>query len=377
MLKGRKEMYHSPDNDPHRGNNNQPQYPFNPPQPGPWQPSSPVLSQGSYPPFSQGGYPPPQPPIPGQFYSLPPQPPNNPPPPYKKGILLTLIGLYITFWFFAFVAGIFSPNGFAIFLGNLGISLFWGVLVSVLIMDWRGFLTINGWIQWQKGKAVKRILLGLLCLMVSPFLLGIYFVRVFRTQRRSPQLIAAGPVSLPSASKRPKVGIIVGAIVTLCALFIYTVGNTSGSGLKNTSISSSTIAPTATSVGVIHLTPVATKVLVKPTIAPTKAPTPTPTAVPTSIPTQPPVPTAPPAPQPTQPPITGVNGNPWGYNFQSGNLIYNPPSNFCAYFNCIPSFWKSTNGYVDECNDDTYSHSGGVSGACSRHGGEMRPLYSH
>lgn len=59
-----------------------------------------------------------------------------------------------------------------------------------------------------------------------------------------------------------------------------------------------------------------------------------------------------------------------------GALIYSPPGNFCLYFNCIPSFWKSTNGYVDKCHDGTYSHSGGRQGACSYHGGEMRPLYA-
>jgi hypothetical protein len=57
-------------------------------------------------------------------------------------------------------------------------------------------------------------------------------------------------------------------------------------------------------------------------------------------------------------------------------VIYSPPTNFCDYFNCIPSFWNSTNGYVEECVDGTYSHSGGRSGACSHHGGELRPLYS-
>jgi hypothetical protein len=29
-----------------------------------------------------------------------------------------------------------------------------------------------------------------------------------------------------------------------------------------------------------------------------------------------------------------------------------------------------------ECNDATYSMSGGISGACSHHGGEDRPVYS-
>jgi hypothetical protein len=72
-------------------------------------------------------------------------------------------------------------------------------------------------------------------------------------------------------------------------------------------------------------------------------------------------------------------GNPYGYDLNpaGGKLIYNPPSDICSYIACIPSFWSSTNGYVDECFDGMYSHSGGVRGACSHHGGEKQPLYAH
>jgi hypothetical protein len=76
-------------------------------------------------------------------------------------------------------------------------------------------------------------------------------------------------------------------------------------------------------------------------------------------------------------PIPGVNGNPWGYNFTPGKLIYNPPAAFCTYFACVSSFWTSTNGYVAECYNGDYTHSDGVRGACSRDGGVERPLYSH
>jgi hypothetical protein len=103
-----------------------------------------------------------------------------------------------------------------------------------------------------------------------------------------------------------------------------------------------------------------------PSPSPSPAPKPSPSPVPTRV-----------APPPPPPPTTcGAPANPWGYNFCSGDLIYSPPSTFCSYFPCIASFWKSTNGYVDECNDGKYSHSGGRQGACSYHGGEMRPLYS-
>ena len=109
-----------------------------------------------------------------------------------------------------------------------------------------------------------------------------------------------------------------------------------------------------------------------PSPSPSPSPTPTPSPLQIVVASQ-----APPQPPPTPGPNTcGAPANPWGYNFCGGNLIYSPPSNFCAYFNCIPSFWKSTNGYVDQCNDGTYSHSGGRQGACSTHRGELRPLYS-
>jgi len=86
-------------------------------------------------------------------------------------------------------------------------------------------------------------------------------------------------------------------------------------------------------------------------------------------------PTNTPHAQPTKTPCADPC-NPWGYNFSCCNYIYSPPSNFCSYFNCIPSFWNQTNGYVEECQDATFSHSGGVSGSCSHHGGNWRPLYA-
>jgi hypothetical protein len=112
--------------------------------------------------------------------------------------------------------------------------------------------------------------------------------------------------------------------------------------------------------------------------------TPTSTLPPSPMPT--PIPVAPkatqaPPPAATQPPIPrvvntcGAPQNPWGYNFCGGNFITAPPPNFCSYFACIPSFWNQTKGYVDECLDGKYSHSGGRQGACSYHGGESRPLY--
>ena len=88
-----------------------------------------------------------------------------------------------------------------------------------------------------------------------------------------------------------------------------------------------------------------------------------------------PVQTTPPAP-PARPVAAtcGAPANPDGYNFCGrGGLIYTFPSDFCDYFDCIASYPNGT-GYIDECSDETYSHSGGRPGACSHHGGELRPV---
>jgi len=97
------------------------------------------------------------------------------------------------------------------------------------------------------------------------------------------------------------------------------------------------------------------------------------------------VPTVRPAPpvvvfNSTPTPCPGVNCNPWGYNFVPGNLIYDPPVDFCNYFACVPSFnqlHRMHMGYVVECNDGMYSQFLGRRVTCILHGGMLRPLYAH
>ena len=93
-------------------------------------------------------------------------------------------------------------------------------------------------------------------------------------------------------------------------------------------------------------------------------------------PPPPPSPTPTPTPTPAGSNCTTAPANPWGYDFCSASVIYAPPSSFCSYFSCVPSFW-SGGGYVVECNDAAFSLSGGLSGACLSHGGVRRTLYAH
>jgi hypothetical protein len=87
-------------------------------------------------------------------------------------------------------------------------------------------------------------------------------------------------------------------------------------------------------------------------------------------------PTAPRASQPTHTaaPTCGAPPNPYRLNFCGrGSKVYNPPADVCNYFECIPNF-SNGHGYMVQCNDGTYSMSGGRPGTCSHHNGEGRPV---
>ncbi|GCF08109.1 DUF3761 domain-containing protein [Dictyobacter arantiisoli] len=339
--------------------------------------------------------------VPGQM--IPPPPPYLPtnkqprePYRYSRKLLLWLIIPYVLAWVFILWGAVATS---APLLGAFGYSIIWGLIICLLLIDHRGFVNLYGLIKWRRINIGLRIVLAMLLLGLYLFLPGIYLFRAYRAYQQAKSLPVIFPIK--KASRRAPISVITGILITLF-IFIIAVGATAPvsrtttgqtSLIVNASSSSSTkkiIKPLPTSIS--RPKPTATP-RPRPTVTPTPRPTvtpipPTPTPQPQIQqiqPTQPPAPqpqpTQPPAPQPpapTQPPVvTGVNGNPWGYDFNPGNLIYNPPANICSYFNCIASFWEHTNGYVDECYDGTYSHSGGVSGACSRHGGELRPLYSH
>ncbi len=201
----------------------------------------------------------------------------------------------------------------------------------------------------------------------------------------------AGP-RVPSA--KPKRKWLVGCGVTILALLICglcsSIVNATSHQAQTNQANTDTIPTSTTSQShqTVHMTtytPTPKATTTRPTstlIPPTPTPISQPTQPPAPQPTQPPAPqpTQAPASQPTQPPAaTGFNGNPWGYDFNPGTLLTAPDPEFCdgKYFQCVTTFWKDTNGYVVQCNNGLFSHSGGVRGACSRDGGPGKPLYFH
>jgi hypothetical protein len=80
----------------------------------------------------------------------------------------------------------------------------------------------------------------------------------------------------------------------------------------------------------------------------------------------PPSPSPPPSgePPPSEPPSSSS-----GEEDEVGSSSHATDAQFCSQHECIGSF-ETEGGTIVECSDGSYSHAGGISGACSHHGGE-------
>jgi hypothetical protein len=181
-----------------------------------------------------------------------------------------------------------------------------------------------------------------------------------------------------------------GAITALTAVLVVVIGATNNHQPTATTQLSPAKSSSLTSVssGSPSASTSATALPAPPSTTPPKSSTPTVAAVLAPAPTThatppPPAPTTQaPQPQPStkapppKPSTCGAPSNPYGYNFCGvGGFVTSPPGDICSYFDCINNFGNG-HGYMVECNDGTYSMSGGISGACSYHKGEDRPVYS-
>jgi hypothetical protein len=232
---------------------------------------------------------------------------------------------------------------------TIGSRLAWtrlGLLGAYLVI---GAWIIGGFIVGPPAMTV----LGLVCLFALVLLKNTWQLR-----RRIPPFNSQNRLAIGSGWA--------GLVAVLLVALSLTYGPGTA-GPASQSAADTALAPSPGSSPTPALSPSAS-VSISPSPSATQRPTsnPSPAATPT--------PTSPPPPPPPPPNTCGAPANPWGYNFCAGNVIYSPPSTFCNYFNCIPSFWTYTNGYVEECADATYSHSGGRSGSCSHHGGNLRAL---
>jgi hypothetical protein len=191
----------------------------------------------------------------------------------------------------------------------------------------------------------------------------------------APSLTAVvAPAPAPRQTARRSVGQSFLAIGVLMLVGFASLG-----GFLRIDVGSATSAnsPSATAPGAIAdagATPTAPKRVGAGSTTPGTAvePRAEPTAKDAAKPAKKPHPT-PPAPKPHN----GVFGNPWGYDFRSGDRISDPPSTFCDYFDCATGFWEGTDGFVVQCRDGAFSRGGGRTDACGDNHGVRRTLYRH
>jgi Predicted solute binding protein len=196
------------------------------------------------------------------------------PVPYSKVIFWGLLIVLLS----AFTIGIYvSP------------ALIWGILVCILIMDIKGFFSLDGLIHWQRMNNGKRIGMGCLFLFLYPIFLFIYLFRMGRRVFKGPGPVFTMRWDVPQpVKKRAKVGIIIGSVVALVFMSMELIGMS----MPSTTAAMSDSTPTVTLAQKANV-PGKTQ-LSKPTSTPTPklTPTPTPRPTPTPKPTPTPVPFA-------------------------------------------------------------------------------------
>src|SRR6266571_8366019 len=107
---------------------------------------------------------------------------------YSKRTLIILTTGYIVSWILFFadpatMSSLSQTNSTQLtpgVLGTIAVMGFIAVVVVLLIMDWRGFTTLNGWIKWKRMKIWQKLVLGYFFIGLSIFLVGPYLIQAYR-----------------------------------------------------------------------------------------------------------------------------------------------------------------------------------------------------
>ena len=156
-------------------------------------------------------------------------------------MLWSLTAAFALGWLFILIANGQSTSSSAVSpVFNLGISLFLGTLITALILDFRGFLTLRGSITWRQA----GILLGLVYLAFFFFGFGVYLYRLFREAQRP----AARPEVAPAATSfggRPDprhstiFGVLCVALITACWFAAASAGASTAASPQATQVANS------------------------------------------------------------------------------------------------------------------------------------------
>jgi len=139
---------------------------------------------------------------------------------YSTVLLATLAAAFALAWLLVGLAA--GLSDIATFAGKLAASLFLGIMATVIWLDYWGYATLRGLIEWRTTHGWKRV--GLFCLLIFfPVVVGVYLARAVLDYRR-PRTAGTRSATPPTRFRTTPIGLATLGGVTLLALVIISVG---------------------------------------------------------------------------------------------------------------------------------------------------------
>jgi len=106
---------------------------------------------------------------------------------YSQRTLIGLASGYIISWILfladsATISSISQQNSTQLspgVFGSIAIVGLISIVTVLLIMDWHGFTTLNGWIKWKRMKTWQKIVVGYFFIGLSIFLVMPYLIQAY------------------------------------------------------------------------------------------------------------------------------------------------------------------------------------------------------
>jgi hypothetical protein len=73
-------------------------------------------------------------------------------------------------------------------LAIISFAIYLMVIAAIIVVDWRGFLTMNGFLKWKSLTGQLRLIVGCLFVALNVLVLGFYLVQAYLAYRRYKQL---------------------------------------------------------------------------------------------------------------------------------------------------------------------------------------------
>lgn len=73
-------------------------------------------------------------------------------------------------------------------LALVGLTIYLLVITSIMVVDWRCFLTMNGLLKWKSMRDGRKFIVGCLFVGLNVFFLGFYLAQAYSTYRLNREL---------------------------------------------------------------------------------------------------------------------------------------------------------------------------------------------